>query len=158
MKATFCAILTAYLLGNFVLRTEWIVERARPIWPLILRGAVVTSISYLLLGAFRWRILLVILLTEVLMAAIKAYTPDSVAFFLVDQCVHLVVLLGLAWYFPDAAKNGWWTTGVRPDLSRWYFASLSCTSGIILCVPAGGVLIAKLVRPFANEVRGNDIA
>jgi hypothetical protein len=151
--------LTAYLLGNFILRAERIVERTRPFWPLVLRGAVVTSISYLLLGAFHWRILLVILLTHVLMAAIKALMPsDSVAFFLVDQCVHLVVLFGLACYFPDAAKNGWWITGLKPDLTRWYFASLSCTSGIILCVPAGGVLIAKLIRPFANEVRDNDIA
>jgi len=159
MAATFCAILTAYLLGDFILRTEWIVKRARPILPLILRGAAVTSISYLLLGAFQWRILIVIFLTLVLLAAIKVYTPsDSVASFLVDQCVHLVVLLGLAWYFPDAAKNGWWTTGMKPDLTRWYFASLSCTSGIILCVPAGGVLIAKLIRPFADEVRDNDIA
>jgi hypothetical protein len=159
VAATFCAILTAYLLGSFIFQAEWIIGRARPIWPLLLRGAVVTSLSYVLLGAFHWGILLVILLTLVLMAAIKVQMPsDSVASFLVDQGVHLAVLLGLAWYFPDAAKNGWWTTGVKPDLSRWYFASLSCTSGIILCVPAGGVLIAKLVRPFANEVRDNDIA
>jgi hypothetical protein len=143
MAATFCAILTAYLLGSFILQEEWIVERTRPFWPLVLRGAVVTSLSYLLLGAFHWRILLAILLTHVLMAAIKAHVPsDSAASFLVDQGVHLVVLLGLDCYFPDAAKNGWWTTGVKPDLTRWYFASLSCTSGIILCVPAGGVLIA----------------
>jgi hypothetical protein len=159
MAATFCAILTAYLLGNFILQAEWTVERIRRFWPLVLRGAVVTLMSYLLLGAFHWRILLVILLTHVLMAAIKAHMPsDSIAFFLVDQCVYLVVLFGLACYFPDAAKNGWWTAGVKPDLTRWYFASLSCISGIILCVPAGGVLIAKLIKPFANEVRDNDIA
>jgi hypothetical protein len=45
--------LTAYLLGNFILQAEWIVKRARPILPLILRGAVVTLTSYLLLGAFQ---------------------------------------------------------------------------------------------------------
>jgi hypothetical protein len=72
--------------------------------------------------------------------------------------VYLVVLLGLACYFPDATKNGWWNTSAKTDLSKWYFASLSCISGIILCVPAGGVLIAKLIAPFANEIRDDEIA
>ena len=41
---------------------------------------------------------------------------------------------------------------------NWYFAALSCVSGIILCVPAGGVLIAKLIRRFGSEIRDYDIA
>jgi hypothetical protein len=159
MAATFCAILTAYLLGNFFLQTEWINERTHPIRTQVLRCAVITSTSYLLLGMFHWRILLGVLLTLAVTGALKVHTPsDSAAAFLVNQCAQLIVLLGLACYFPDAAKNGWWITSVKPDLSRWYFASLSCTSGIILCVPAGGVLIAKLIRPFSNEIRDNDIA
>jgi len=76
----------------------------------------------------------------------------------VDQGAHMIVLLGLAWYFPDAAENGWWMAGMKPDLSRWYFAFLSCASGIVLSVPAGGVLIAKLIKPFTNEIRDNDIS
>ena len=47
---------------------------------------------------------------------------------------------------------------MRPDLTKWYFASLSCASGIILCVPAGGVLIARLIAPFADEIRDYDIS
>lgn len=159
MVSAFCELLTAYLLGNFIFPTEWISKRTRPIWSVAVSGAVVTLTSYLLLGTFHWRILVLLLLTHVAITATGAHaTSDSAGSFLVGQCVHFVVVLGLAYYFPNAAKDGWWTTAVKPDLSRWYFASLSCTSGIILCVPAGGVLIAKLIRPFTNEIRDNDIA
>jgi hypothetical protein len=134
-------------------------QRRHAIQHLALRAAAITSASCLLLGTFHWRILLAILLTLVLMATLRAYAlSDSVASFLLDQCVNLVVLLGLAWHFADAIKVGWWSTGVKPDLSRWYFASLSCVSGIVLSVPAGGVLIAKLTKPFTREIRGDDIA
>jgi hypothetical protein len=159
MPATFCAILTAYLLANFVLQPQRIIERGPPVWRLLLHAASITSASYLLLGTFHWRILLAILLTVAILGAIKVHKPsDSAGSFLVNQCAHVIVLVGLACYFPDAAKNGWWITSVRPDLTKWYFASLSCTSGVLLCVPAGGVLIAKLIRPFTHEIRENDIA
>ena len=159
MTATFCAILTAYLLGSLVLQAEWSIGRTRPVWRPVLQGAVVTAMSCLFLGTFQWRILFAILLAVVVMAAIEArLSPDSGALFLVNQCLHVAVLLGLALCFPDAAKNGWWTAGTKPDLSRWYFAFLSCTSGIILCVPVGGVLIARLIRPFADQISGNDLS
>lgn len=158
MAATFCAILTAYLLGTLVLRTEWIAARARPAWLPVLRGVGATSVSFVLLGTFHWNILLLILLTSTLMAAIEMRAhSDSAASFLVDRCAHLLVLLGLAYYFPDAGTNGWWRAGVTPDVSRWYFALLSCISGVILCVPEGGVLIARLIKPFADEISGNDL-
>jgi len=159
MPETFCALLTAYLLGTFVLPVEWMSQPRHAVRHLTLRAAVVLSASCLLLGTFHWRILLAILLTLVLMAILRAYVlPDSVASFLLDQCAHLVVLLGLAFYFADAARYGWWSARVPPDLSKWYFASLSCVSGVILCVPAGGVLIAMLTKPFTREIRDNDIA
>ena len=100
-----------------------------------------------------------ILLTHAVMDAIRAYClSDSLAPFLADQFVRLAVLLGLACYFPDTANDGWWITSLKPDPARWYFASLSCISGIILCGPAGGILIAKLIRRFTDEIHDNDIA
>ena len=93
------------------------------------------------------------------MAAIEERLPlSSGVVFFVDKSFHFAALLALAAYFPGAAQNGWWITGLRPDLSKWYFALLSCVSGIIVCVPAGGVLIAKLIRPFANEIRDSEIS
>jgi hypothetical protein len=159
MAETFVAILTAHLLGDFIFQTEWMIERKRWTWVLVLHAAIVALTSYLLLGTFHWRILLAILLTHFFMDAIQAhYLSGSLASSLVDQFVHLAVLLALAWCFPDTAKNGWWISRVNPDLSRWYFASLTFISGVILCVPAGGALIAKAIGRFTDEIRGSDFA
>src|SRR5271166_3516357 len=146
MAATFSAILTAYLLGNFVFHTEWVLKRERRIGTVVLHAAAITLASYLLLGAFHWRILAAILLTHLIAKTIQAGSrSDSLALFLGIHCAILAVCLGLAIYFPGVADSGWWATNTAPDLAHWYFASLSCASGIILCVPAGGVLIAKLI-------------
>jgi len=159
MTATFCAIVTAYLLGAVLLQEAGTIEILRAIRRPVIQGGVVTALACLLLGAFHWRILLALLLTLSIMAAIEERLPLSsgVAFF-VDKSLHFAALLGLACYYPLAAQNGWWITSLRPDLSKWYFAVLSCVSGIIVCVPAGGVLIAKLIRPFADEIRDSGIS
>jgi hypothetical protein len=158
MAATFAAILTAYLLADFIFQTKWTIDHKHQVWVLILHVAVVTSVSYILLGTFHWRILIVILLTHFVMDAIKVYgLSDSLGPFLADQFVHFAVLAGLAYYFPDAANAGWWVTGLKPDLSKWYFASLSLISGLILCIPAGGILIGKLINPFTYEIGADGI-
>jgi hypothetical protein len=159
MAATFAAILTAHLLGYLIFQAEWMIDGRRRIWALVLHAAIVTLAAYLLLGSFHWQILLVIFLTHLVMDAIKVYfLADSLASLLLDHFVHLAILVGLTCGFPDTAKDGWWITSVKPDLSRWYFASLSIISGIILNVPVGGNLIARITRRFADEIRDNDIA
>lgn len=157
MSTTFCALLTAYLLATFVLPTRPAIKHARPILHPLLHAAVAALAACLLLGAFHWPIPAAILAAFFVLAAIEARRhSDSAASFLAGQCLRLAVLLGLAFYFPGAARDGW-TAGIKPDLSKWYFAVLSCVSGIILCVPAGGVLIARLIAPLHNEICDQDI-
>ncbi len=121
--------------------------------------AAVTIASYLLLGTLHWKILIVVSLTTGVMEAIRGRTGiESAAPFLLRHGVSFLILLGLACYFPDAANSGWWTTRLQPDLRNWYFASLAFISGVILCVPAGGALIGKLIGPFGHEIRESDIA
>lgn len=156
MPSTFAALLTAHLLADFILQTKWMVARKRHFWVLVLHVAVVTLASYLLLGTLHWAILLVILQTHFIMDAIKVYAlSESLVPFLADQFVHLAVLAGLAYYFPDAANAGWWVASVTPDFLKRYFAALSLISGLILCIPAGGILIGKMIAPFAREI-GDD--
>jgi hypothetical protein len=159
MVATFTAILAAHLLGYLLFQAEWLVKRQRRIWPLILHAAMVTSMSYLLLGTLHWQILFVVFAMHLVMDAIKVYFPSNpLASLPAGLFIALVLLLGLACGFPDAARSGWWIDSLTPEISGLYFAALTLISGIILCVPVGGNLIAALVSRFADELRNNDIA
>lgn len=158
MAGTFAAILTAHLLGDFVFQTEWMVRRKHWLRVLAAHAAIVALVSCLLLGSFDWPIPLAVFLSHSLIDGIKArFFRDSLASLLADQFAHLAVLLVLAWRFPDAAMHGWWVAAA-PDLSKWYFASLSLCSGLVLCVPAGGILISRFTRRFTDEIRDHDIA
>ena len=159
MAETFTAILTAQLLGDFIFQTRWMVKHKGHVGVLLLHVAIMTIASGLLMGAFHWPILLAIFLAHLSMDAINVYRmKDSLVPFLIDQFVHLAVLVGLAGLFPDAATGGWWAIGLKVGLSDWYFASLCFLSGLILVVPAGGILIGKAINPLMDEIGGDDIA
>jgi hypothetical protein len=159
MAATFIAILTAHLLGYLLFQAGWLIHRQPRIWPLVLHSGLVTSMSGLLLGSLHWQALLAIFLTHVLMDAIKAYFPAKPFTALpAGLFITLALLLGLACVFPAAANSGWWIAGLAPEVSGRYFAALTIVSGIVLCVPVGGNLIAALVSRFADELRDNEIA
>jgi hypothetical protein len=158
MAETFTALFTAHLLGCFIAQTAWMAERKRRLWAPVLGAAIVTSASYALLGNFLWQILLVVFLMHLALDAVEAYRPlRSLTALAAIQLAHLAVLLTLAFRFPGAAQDGCWMTNLAPGLPGWYFASLTFISGLILCVPVGGNLIARLTARFANEIRDNDI-
>jgi hypothetical protein len=96
---------------------------------------------------------------HLVMDAIRVYFPsNSFASLPAGLFIALALLLGLACGFSDAANSGWWIASLTPEISGLYFAALTVISGIILCVPVGGNLIATLVSRFADELRDNDIA
>ena len=93
------------------------------------------------------------------MGAIRVrFRADSLTLWSIDQSVHLGVLTALACGFPDAANGGWWIASASSEVSHWYFAALTLVSGLILCIPIGGNLIALLVNRFADELQDNGIA
>ena len=158
MAETLVTILTAHLLGDFILQTDWMVMNRRRFGVLLLHVFIVTTVSCLLMGAFHWLILFIIFLVHFVMDVIEVYcTADSLVPFLFNQCAHLLALVGITCIFPDAASSGWWSTSSNKGLSDWYFASLSLLSGLILVVPAGGILVGKATIPFIKEIGEDDI-
>jgi hypothetical protein len=158
MGETLTALITAHLLGWLISQATWIAWRRRQLWALVLRASIVTSVSYALLGSFLWQILLVVFFAHLVANRIEAHRPlRSLTKLSAIQIAHLAILLALAFRFPGAAQNGWWVANLAPGLSGWYFASLTFISGLILCVPVGGNLIARLTARFADEISGNDI-
>ena len=153
MAATLLLLFAAHVLADFVLQPRKILDNKRRVWVLLVHILIVTVVAYLFLGVFHWQILAGVFVTHLLMDAVKVYLlSDTLAPFLFDQLVHIAALIALAWYFPEAAWQGWWATQLTPEHLHWYFAAVSLMSGLILCVPAGGFMIAKAIRRFTDEI------
>ena len=158
MSAAFTALITAHLLGSFAMPSNW-TARASRIYALFLHSALIAFLSCFLLGSLHWEILLIVFAARLILGSIEArHISNSAAPFVSLQFLHLAVVFCLAFAFPDTAKNGWWIADIASEWSRRYFAALSSISGIILCVPFGGILIARLISPFNEEIRCDDIA
>jgi len=120
---------------------------------MVVNAVIVTVLSYLLLGMFHWVLLLAVLIAHLGTDLIKAIRkPHTLRQFLFVQIFHLIVIAGLAVLSTDAAPSGWWVTGLTADQSGWYFTILSLISGLILAVPAGGILVGKATDAFREEI------
>ncbi len=156
MFETFLILFTAHVFTDFVFQPRKILANKHRVWGLLLHILIVTAIVYLLLGVFHWQILAGVFISYLFMDTIKVYfLSDALTPLLIDQFVHIAALLGLALYFPDVTEKGWWATW--PVLLPWYFVALSLMSGLVICMPAGGFIIAKILKRFTVEIGSGEI-
>ncbi|MGC9451243.1 MAG: DUF3307 domain-containing protein [Oceanipulchritudo sp.] len=155
---TLLCLLTAHLIGDFILQTDWMVRNKRNAAVLLGHVGIVTILTLLLLGSLHWPILIVIFLLHFLIDAIKAFgMEDTLESFLIDQGLHLATIGVLAVWFPYALFKGWWPLFMDPVQLGVYLAILSFLSCLILILPVGGILIGKVTQPFLSEIEENEI-
>lgn len=96
-----CKLVLAHLLTDFVLQPgSWIEARQRRHFAareLYFHGAVTALVAGLLTGFRPLWVAPVIFLTHTAIDGLKSYAPQKIAYFLLDQLAHLLVLLG-CWY------------------------------------------------------------
>jgi hypothetical protein len=151
MWETFLAILTAHLIGDFVLQSNWMIAHKQQWWVLLIHVSIVSIITGLLLGSLNMTILLVIFFSHWVFDWIKIRIGDSTLPFVVDQLAHLTVAILLSLYLPDALSLGWWQNILATN-ANVYYASLCLISGGILSIPAGGILIGKVMKPLTDQI------
>jgi hypothetical protein len=115
-------MLLAHSLGDFLLQTDWIARRKENFGVLCLHVGIVFAMMFLLAGEPRsvlWPYLLLIAVTHVAQDSLKISLTKlkqhaRVPFFLLDQLLHLVIIVGvLAWFnathgpLPEAGKPTW---------------------------------------------------
>lgn len=158
MAETLIILLTAHLLGDFVFQPNWIIKHKCRVGVQFLHAVIVATISWVLLGSFQVQILIFIFVTHLIIDLVKAWIDnDSLAVFLIDQVLHLSVLLYLSLNFPDAAKDGWLIKSLGADNTHWYYVTLCIVSGVILAITAGGIMIGKATKPFLDEIKDKNI-
>lgn len=150
--STLAVLLAAHFVGDFVLQTSSdVANRQKPL--VLLKHALThAALAYGLLGAWLlWPIPVAVFVTHATIDAIKSRCADTARVFLIDQLAHAGVMLALAIWLSSPASGAWgggWLALAGPSYARVMLLLV----GLIATVEAGAYLIAKLVRPYLDEL------
>ena len=148
-------LILAHLITDFILQpTQWIKSRNEKHFRsgyLYLHGLTTAFVALLFIGYTYWIVVLIILVTHILIDGWKSYRPDKVRYFLIDQALHLAIILG-CWYFtflhPEDIRSAWQQINNR---NTWVLL----TSFIFLTRPCG-ILIGQLTQKWRAQIPDAD--
>ena len=153
MKETVALLVMAHLLADFLFQTNWMVQKKRNFFVLILHLIIVTVTAGLAVGHWNHPLIWIIAASHLAIDSAKTYLlPDRLWTFLADQALHLVAIFVGAYYFPDCAQTGLWFQLIQDPTSRNLFMkAVIVVAGIILCIQTGGVLVAKTIQSIISD-------
>jgi TM2 domain-containing membrane protein YozV len=157
MYETLLLLLVAHLVADFPLQPDWMIRRKRHPAMLVLHGLVVVGTAALALGGWPVTVLLILVGTHLAMDAVKVYAlGNSLGSFILDQAVHLAVIVALAAAYPGTFAQGAWAT-LPGNLTAAYLVGLCLLGGTIASLMTGAIVIRKATEPFTHQLSG-DIA
>lgn len=145
-------LLLAHLLTDFILQpASWIAQRNSKhfaSYHLYLHGFITALLAWIFMGfQYPW-VAITILITHTLIDGWKSYQKDKVAYFLIDQFLHLLVIF-ICWYniffTPHDIINLLSKLWVSPKV--WILT----TAFVFLSFPSG-ILIGKLTNKWRLEI------
>ncbi|MGZ3853058.1 MAG: DUF3307 domain-containing protein [Flavisolibacter sp.] len=144
-------LVLAHLITDFILQpTNWIENRNKRHFrsPFLYAHGLVTAIAALLMiGIHYWWIVLIILATHIAIDGWKSYRPNKTKYFLIDQCLHLLVIL-VCWYFVFLKTDNL--------VAAWGFINtenilVPVTAYVFVSFPAG-ILIGQLTKKWREQI------
>ena len=145
-------LILAHLLTDFFLQPKWWVhDRQRFKFRskyLYLHTAITAAVAWLFIGwAYAW-VALAILITHTLIDGWKSYQPEETRYFLIDQALHLLVILGC-----------WWISFFDGDYLVQLWKQYSSDSNLLIGITAlvflsypSGILVGQLTRKWSQAV------
>lgn len=148
-------LVLAHLLTDFVLQpTKWIESRRQDHFLsgyLYLHGLITAFVALLFIGYSYWIVIIIILVTHILIDGWKSYQKDTTNYFLVDQALHLAVIIG-CWYFtflkPADLLSAWKSINT---IDWWVMVT-----AIIFLTQPSAILIGQLTRKWRNQIPDAD--
>jgi len=149
-------LLAAHLLTDFVLQPKkWVDARrkkhlaAKEFWWHI---GITTLVAASFTGFDTWWLPVAIFSTHILLDWWKSYRKDTVFFFVLDQLLHLLVIV-LIWHikYPEAFSPGQWLQASTMNLKFWMV-----TIAIIFLTNPAGILIGMITRSFRNKIKNHE--
>ncbi|OYT13059.1 MAG: hypothetical protein B6I19_07100 [Bacteroidetes bacterium 4572_114] len=146
-------LLIAHLLGDFLFqRKSWIVERQKSHWKagsLYLHVFIIGLLTYLFSGHYNnfW-LPLSLMLSHFLTDLWKSYRTDNILTFMLDQSIHLVVII-FAWYFYVSPEINF-TSILLGILDNQKY--LIVIIAYIFIIWPSGYMIAKFTKPWQSQL------
>jgi len=145
-------LLLAHLLTDFVLQPQsWVAHRkANKLGSsrLYLHGLITAVVAWILIGFAYWKVALIILITHTAIDAWKAYRPEKLRYFIIDQLLHVLVILA-CWYFSFfdwVALKQWWQL-ITTNNHEW----IIITASLFLTTPTG-ILIGQFTGQWRDKI------
>ena len=144
-------LILAHLLTDFVFQpSRWIESRNKKHFQsvyLYLHGLITAVVALLLIGFHYWWVALIILVTHILIDGWKSYRPIKTKYFLIDQCLHLMVIL-VCWYFIFLNKED---LIAACDIINTPKTLIGITAYVFVSFPAG-ILIGQLTKKWREQI------
>lgn len=164
MIQTLIALLFAHILADFLLQTQWMVERKQNIGVLLGHITIVAALSYAALGFTGHWVVLAVAGSHLLFDAVKTYWPGkSFRAFWIDQALHVAVIVIAATQLPTLYSTGVWQAYGLLDTPLTWLAHLPegwvaqlphlmlLAGGLVLATRAGGFAIGLFMQRFSVE-------
>jgi hypothetical protein len=144
-------LILAHLLTDFLLQPKtWVESRSKKHFAsvhLYLHGLITALVALLFIGIHYWWVVLIILVTHIAIDGWKSYRPNKTKYFLIDQCLHLFVIL-VCWYFiflnVDDIVSAWELINTKSIL-------IFVTAYVFVTFPAG-ILIGQLTKKWRDQI------
>ena len=146
-------LLMAHLLTDFILQPAgWIMQRQDQHFAsakLYLHGLLTGIVALLFVRPHYWPIVVVITLSHILIDGWKSYQPETAKFFLIDQLLHLLVIVA-CWYFSFFQwKDLQLAAGKLGSNEKFWIIAAAF---VFLGFPAG-IMIGKLTKRWQDQIK-----
>ena len=149
-------MLLSHLLSDFILQPKsWINSRNEKHFAsdkLYLNGFVTGILAWIIIGWQYWLTAIVIMVTHTLIDGWKSYQKTTISFFLLDQLLHLLIILG-CWYVVffnwGHLLLAWQKLNQQPQVWK------VITAFVFLTAPAG-ILIGQFTSQWRDKIAGAD--
>ncbi|HTN06212.1 DUF3307 domain-containing protein [Agriterribacter sp.] len=145
-------LILSHLLADFIFQPKkWVDNRCAQHflspW-LYLHTLIAALLALMFIGFQYWQLGLAIFISHTLIDGWKSYRPQTVVYFLIDQFMHLLVIIACWYYaFYALADIKEWLRLMRGDNTFW----LLTTAYIFLSFPAG-IMIGQMTRKWSDQL------
>lgn len=153
-KQLVISLFAAHVVGEFILQSEEDVARKANIRVLLIHSAKVALLSYLSIGLWKtWEIPVVIFLFHSIIDFIKGkMSRKDLNVLSIDQLAHISVIFAISVVITSIDRVSWvpfWET----QFGSAYYHLLVITSGVIVTVFAGAIIVGFAVEPFLDQLK-----